>query len=59
MNEHHVPNVQDHYPDDYSHCFGCGRLNGAGHHLKTVIEGEESVSRFTPSPEQMAMPGFV
>ena len=21
------PSFQDHYPDDLSHCYGCGRLN--------------------------------
>lgn len=51
--------VQDFYPDDFAHCFGCGRLNPAGHHLRTFVEGEESVSRFVPSPNDMALPGFV
>ncbi len=51
--------VQDAYPDDYSHCFGCGRLNPAGHHLKTRVEGEETVSRFTPSEHDIALPGYV
>lgn len=51
--------VQDAYPDDYSHCFGCGRLNHAGHQLKTHVDGDETVSRFTPSPEHMALPGYV
>jgi len=51
--------VQDFYPDDFAHCFGCGRLNPVGHHLRTVVEGDESVSRFTPSTHDMALPGFV
>ena len=51
--------VQDAYPDDYSHCFGCGRLNHAGHQLKTCLEGDETVSRFAPLPEHMALPGYV
>lgn len=51
--------VQDAYPDDYSHCFGCGRLNHAGHQLKTRLEGDETVSRFVPLPEHMALPGYV
>src|SRR5262245_46834640 len=51
--------VQDAYPDDYSHCFGCGRLNHAGHQLKTRVEGDETVSRFTPKPHDMALPGYV
>ena len=51
--------VQDAYPDDFSHCFGCGRLNQAGHQLKTRVDGDETVSRFTPLPEHMALPGYV
>ena len=39
---------QDQYPDDYAHCYGCGRLNAGGHHLKSYWDGEESVCRFTP-----------
>ena len=51
--------VQDFYPDDFAHCYGCGRLNAEGLHLRTVWDGEETVARFTPRPEHMAMPGFV
>ena len=51
--------VQDFYPDDFAHCHGCGRLNPHGLHLKTRWDGDETVSRFTPHPEHMAMPGFV
>ena len=40
--------VQDQYPEDYAHCYGCGRLNGKGHHLKSYWEGEEMVCRYTP-----------
>ena len=51
--------VQDAYPDDFAHCFGCGRLNPVGYHLRTWLEGDETVSRFTPSTNDMALPGFV
>jgi acyl-coenzyme A thioesterase PaaI-like protein len=51
--------VQDFYPDDFAHCFGCGRLNPAGHHLRTLVERDDTVSRFTPSTHDMALPGFV
>jgi len=54
-----APAVQDFYPDDYSHCYGCGRLNAAGLHIRSWWEGDETVARFTPRPEHMAMPGFV
>lgn len=39
---------QDFYPDGYSHCYGCGRLNEKGMHIKSYWDGEESVCRFTP-----------
>lgn len=51
--------VQDFYPEDVAHCFGCGRLNSGGHQLKTVWDGDETVSRFHPKPEHTAIPGFV
>lgn len=55
----HGPALQDHYPDDYAHCYGCGRLNRLGLHVKTYWDGAGTVARFTPRPEHMAMPGFV
>jgi uncharacterized protein (TIGR00369 family) len=51
--------VQDYYPDDFAHCYGCGRLNPLGLQIKTRWEGEETVARFTPRPEHVAIPGFV
>lgn len=54
------PAFQDQYPDDYAHCFGCGRLNPAGLHLKSFWQGEESVCRFTPDPKYTGgFPGFL
>jgi acyl-coenzyme A thioesterase PaaI-like protein len=51
--------VQDYYPDDFSHCFGCGRLNAPGHHVRTGWDGDETVAYFAPEPHQIAVPGFV
>jgi acyl-coenzyme A thioesterase PaaI-like protein len=51
--------VQDHYPDDFAHCYGCGRLNESGLHVRTAWDGEETVARFTPRAEHIALPGFV
>jgi acyl-coenzyme A thioesterase PaaI-like protein len=51
--------VQDFYPDDFAHCFGCGRLNAHGHQIKTRWEGEETVTCFRPQPFHIAVPGFV
>lgn len=51
--------VQDHYPDDMAHCYGCGRLNDHGLHVKSAWEGDEVVARFQPQPYHTAVPGFV
>ena len=51
--------IQDLYPDDFAHCFGCGRSNPTGHQLKSFAEGEEVVARFTPSAHHISVPGFV
>ncbi len=51
--------IQDFYPDDLSHCYGCGRLNRKGHQLKTRWDGDETVSVFEPRPEHTAIPGYV
>jgi uncharacterized protein (TIGR00369 family) len=50
---------QDYYVDEVSHCYGCGRLNKEGLHVKSFWEGEESVARLTPRPYHIAAPGFV
>ncbi len=50
---------QDYYPDDLSHCYGCGRLNEHGHHLESYWDGEETVAVFEPQPRHMAIPGYV
>ena len=39
---------QDYYPDDYSHCYGCGRLNKHGYKIKSYWDGNESICRFSP-----------
>jgi acyl-coenzyme A thioesterase PaaI-like protein len=53
------PAFQDHYPENVSHCYGCGRLNERGLQIRTHWEGEESVTRFYPRAEHIAIPGFV
>ncbi|MGE4559113.1 MAG: PaaI family thioesterase [Desulfobulbus sp.] len=51
---------QDQYPDDYAHCFGCGRLNPEGFHLKSYWDGEETVCRYTPESKYTGgYPGFL
>jgi acyl-coenzyme A thioesterase PaaI-like protein len=51
--------IQDLYPDDLAHCFGCGRNNPHGHKLKSYVEGEDVVARFTPERHYVSIPGFV
>lgn len=52
-----VPAIQDRYPDDVAHCYGCGRFNEVGHQIKTRPAGEGSVTDFVPEPFHTAMPG--
>jgi len=51
--------IQDYYPDDVAHCYGCGKLNEHGHQIKTVWDGDETVTRFIPKDYHTAIPGYV
>ena len=51
--------IQDLYPENVAHCYGCGRLNEHGLQIKSYIEGGETVCHFVPRPEHMAVPGYV
>ena len=53
------PAFQDLYPDDFGHCYGCGRHNPHGHQLKSRWDGDETVAAFTPQPWHTSVPGFV
>jgi acyl-coenzyme A thioesterase PaaI-like protein len=50
---------QDHYPDELSFCYGCGRLNDQGLKLKSYWDGEETVAIFNPRSYHIAIPGYV
>ena len=51
---------QDLYAEDYTHCYGCGRNNPHGLHLKSHWDGEESVCHHTPKTQYSGgFPGFV
>jgi acyl-coenzyme A thioesterase PaaI-like protein len=50
---------QDYYPDDFSHCYGCGRLNEHGLQIKSHWDGDETVATYTPRPYHIALPGYV
>ena len=51
--------IQDHYPEAFAHCFGCGRLNTHGHHVQTRWVDGEGLATFEPKPYHIALPGFV
>jgi acyl-coenzyme A thioesterase PaaI-like protein len=53
------PAFQDFYPDDLSHCYGCGRLNEHGLQIKSRWDGDETVATFLPRPYHTAIPGYV
>ena len=52
---------QDFYPDVWSLCYGCGRLNKHGLHIKSywADNGEETVSHLKPKPYHTAIQGYV
>ena len=50
---------QDYYPDTFSYCYGCGRLNEHGLHIRSYWDGDETVCIFQPKPYHMAIPGYV
>jgi len=50
---------QDYYPDELSYCYGCGRLNEHGLHIKSYWDGDETVAVFHPRPYHIALPGYV
>ena len=50
--------LQDYYPENVSHCYGCGSQNPHGHRIRTFWEGDETVTRYTPQPWETSVPGF-
>ena len=51
--------IQDNYSNDFSHCYGCGRLNERGLKIKSYRDGNEAVCTFQPQPYHIAIPGIV
>jgi acyl-coenzyme A thioesterase PaaI-like protein len=49
---------QDHYPENVAHCYGCGHLNTHGHQIKTIWDGDETVTHFQPEHYHTSVPGF-
>ncbi len=57
---------QDCYPEDLSHCYGCGKNNEDGHQLKSYWlrgksqdESNKTVAHYLPKNFHTAVPGFV
>jgi len=50
---------QDYYPESLSYCYGCGRMNDHGLHIKSYWDAEESVCVYEPRPYHIALPGYV
>jgi len=50
---------QDYYPEELSHCYGCGSQNPQGHQLKSYWDGDTTVAWFTPEAYHTAIPGYV
>lgn len=48
--------IQDLFPEEGTHCFGCGRNNPKGLQIKTYCEGEECICKFTPQQHHTAYP---
>ncbi len=51
--------IQDTYPEDASHCYGCGRLNDDGIQIKTRLDGGNTLTEFEPWPVHTAFEGTV
>jgi acyl-coenzyme A thioesterase PaaI-like protein len=50
---------QDYYPDQLSHCYGCGRLNEHGLKIRSFWDGREAVAVLEPKPYHIGIPGYV
>ena len=46
--------IQDTYPEDAAHCYGCGRLNTEGIQIRTYLVGVETLTVFEPWPSHTA-----
>lgn len=53
------PPIQDQYLEPYSHCFGCGRNNSHGLHIKSYFDDDELVCLWLPDEHHIAFPGYL
>ncbi len=54
-----MPAIQDFYPDDTAICYGCGRNNAHGHHVRSFWDGTTGTATFMPEEYHTAFPGVV
>ncbi|UCF15527.1 MAG: PaaI family thioesterase [Phycisphaerales bacterium] len=50
---------QELYPEEFSHCYGCGRLNEHGLRIKSYWDGDETVAIFEPRTYHTGVSGYV
>lgn len=53
------PPIQDFYPDDFAHCYGCGRDNTSGYRIKTYSADSQTVTDFVPASYHTGGVNFV
>ncbi len=51
--------IQDRYPDEWNHCYGCGRLNDKSLRITSYWTGDEAICNYIPKDEQTAFPGVL
>jgi acyl-coenzyme A thioesterase PaaI-like protein len=51
--------IQDAYPGDTAVCYGCGKNNEHGHHIRSYWDGTIGTATFMPKEYHTAFPGFV
>ena len=50
--------IQDTYPDDFAHCYGCGRHNEHGYHIKTYAAAGVTVTDHEPAESHRGAKDF-
>lgn len=40
-------------------CYGCGPANAQGLHVRSMVDGDETMAEWTPAPHHEAFPGVV
>jgi acyl-coenzyme A thioesterase PaaI-like protein len=58
MSDPPAQSVQERYAP-HNACFGCGPANPKGLHVRSFIEGDDFVARWTPEPLYEAFPGVL